>query len=297
MNATPADAPARDGIAPSLHVGTALRTAREAQGLTAQEIADRIKFSLRQIEALEQGDVEHLPQGTFLRGFIRSYARVVHLDPEPLLNGIATQAEHHFDVADVQGGGEALPVATRSARTSRYVLIAALCVVIAIALFLYYPHPAGTPAPVQQQVAEAVIAPAQVASTAVVKAENADTPEVAPAQTGLAADDTPVAEPALAETKSDAVPVRREIPLAQLMKRPIHIVFMDDAWVEIKDVNQEVLISRVTQAGMEKWIGGTGREPYQVTLGKAGAVRLYYKGNEIDLSGFKPDGVARLTLE
>lgn len=287
------DSPVKEEIASALNVGAALRAAREAQGLTAQEIADRIKFSLRQIEALEQDDAEHLPQGTFLRGFIRSYARVVHLDPEPLLNATGTRAEHHFEVADVQDGGEALPVATHSEHKSRYLLIGALFVVIALVLFLYYPFPD----PVQEQSAVPVISPTDVASDAVAEAKNADASKVAATQIELAAGDTPVAESALAKPDSETVPVRREISLEQLMKRPIHIVFLDEAWVEIKDINQEVLISRITDAGMEKWIGGAGREPYQVTIGKAGAVRLYYKGNEVSLSGFKPDSVARLVLE
>lgn len=291
------DHPVKEEFASVLNVGAALRAAREAQGLTAQEIADRIKFSLRQIEALEQDDAEHLPQGTFLRGFIRSYARVVHLDPEPLLNATRTRTEHHFEVADVQGGGEPLPVATRSEHKSRYLLIGALLVVIALGLFLYYPFPAGIPDPVQEQSAVPVISPTHVASDAVAEAKNADASKVAATQIELATGDTPVAESALAKPDSETVPVRREIPLEQLMKRPIHIVFLDEAWVEIIDVNQEVLISRVTDAGMEKWIGGAGREPYQVTIGKVGAVRLYYKGNEVSLSGFKPDSVARLVLE
>lgn len=297
MTDTQADSPVKEKIASALNVGAALRAAREAQGLTAQEIANRIKFSLRQIEALEQDDVEHLPQGTFLRGFIRSYARVVHLDPEPLLNATRTIAEHHFEIADVQDGGEALPVATHSERKSRYLLIGALLVVIALVLFLYDPFPAGIPDLVQEQSAVPVISPTKVASDAVAEAKNVDASKVAATPIELAAGDTPVAESALAKPDSETVPVRREIPLEQLRKRPIHIVFLDEAWVEIKDANQKVLISRVADAGMEKWIGGAGREPYQVTIGKAGAVRLYYKGNEVSLSRFKPDGVARLVLE
>lgn len=66
-------------------VGTALRTAREGMGLSVMDIAERIKFAPKQVEALEANDFAKLPQATFLRGFVRSYARVLHLDEEQLL--------------------------------------------------------------------------------------------------------------------------------------------------------------------------------------------------------------------
>jgi cytoskeleton protein RodZ len=81
------------------------------------------------------------------------------------------------------------------------------------------------------------------------------------------------------------------------MKRPIHIVYIEDAWMEIIDVNGEILLSRVTKAGEEKWIGGGHRAPYSISIGRPGAIRMYYHGKEVDLSKFNPAGVAKLVLE
>lgn len=94
-----------------------------------------------------------------------------------------------------------------------------------------------------------------------------------------------------------AAPPKSTVPLAQLMKRPIHIVFNEDAWMEIIDVNGEILLSRVTKAGEEKWIGGGHRAPYSISIGKPGAIRMYYHGKEVDLSQYNPAGVAKLVLE
>lgn len=305
MNDARPDSVAGDGSSTQLNVGAALRSAREALGLSTQEIADRIKFSVRQVEALEQDDAAHLPQGTFLRGFIRNYARVVHLDPAILLNQTKSQTEHHFDVTDVQGGGDPLPIVGVAERKNRYLLIAALIIALGLVLFLFShrddslrligDYSGKQPAPIP-----AIAAIAEIASDVAATTENIEVEEaVLPATTSLneELDTAPAADSATAAPNAETLPDKREIPLEQLMKRPIHILFQDDAWVEIKDVNGEVLISRITQAGGEKWIGGARRAPYQVTIGKAGAVRLYYKGNEVDLSEFKPDSVARLVLE
>lgn len=299
-------------------VGVLLREAREARGLSVEEIAERVKFSVRQVEALEHDDMEHLPQGTFLRGFIRSYARVLGLDEDALLRATHTRTEHHFDVGDVQDGGTPLPVAGSSLIRSRYLLLGALLVACVLLVFVWMQageetspvEPAlVTPAASAPVPASAVSEAAEALSSASAEPEHKaeavkataqpSEPVKAVAEKKSASVDAPQpkqvaakpAEPSLVPPSSTA------IPLEQLRKRPIHIEFVEESWMEIKDVNGELLLSRITPAGDEKWVGGGNRAPYQVTIGKAGAVRLYYHGKQVDLSHFNPAGVAKLVLE
>jgi len=69
--------------------GQQLAAARERQGLSRAEVAQRLHMSPSQVEALEAGEFERLPKGTFLRGFIRNYAKLVGLDSEPLVTGLS----------------------------------------------------------------------------------------------------------------------------------------------------------------------------------------------------------------
>ncbi len=62
--------------------GTRLRQARERKGVTLREIANRTKISVGVLESLERSDLSKLPGGIFSRGFVRSYAREVGLDPD-----------------------------------------------------------------------------------------------------------------------------------------------------------------------------------------------------------------------
>lgn len=64
-------------------VGEQLRQAREALGLQVGDIAQTLKLGSRQVEALESGDWQHLPGQTFIRGFVRNYARLVQVDSAP----------------------------------------------------------------------------------------------------------------------------------------------------------------------------------------------------------------------
>lgn len=295
---------------PALKVGAILRAEREARGLSVEEIAERVKFSVRQIEALEHDDAEHLPQGTFLRGFVRSYARVLGMDESRLLAATPTHTEHHFDVMDVQGGGAPLPVTGDASRRSRYLLLGALVVAILLAVFLLM-RPADISLPATTGAGEEAAAESASAVSAVKTVESAKIEaghEPNPAvKKPEAVQPLPVAKPTVvtqsvekasaAEAGMPDTQAKPEVPLALLMKRPIHIVFLEEAWMEIIDVNGEILLSRVTQAGEEKWIGGGHRAPYQVTIGRPGAIRMYYHGKPIDLSQFNPAGVAKLVLE
>lgn len=69
-----------DGL--PLNVGQRLREARERRGIALRTIAEQTKISVRTLEALERNDIQALPGGIFARGFMRSYAVAVGLDPE-----------------------------------------------------------------------------------------------------------------------------------------------------------------------------------------------------------------------
>ncbi|NTV97102.1 MAG: helix-turn-helix domain-containing protein, partial [Thiobacillus sp.] len=57
--------------------GRILAEARAAKGLTVGQVADKLKLTSRQIEAIEAEDAARLPAAVFVRGFVRNYARLV----------------------------------------------------------------------------------------------------------------------------------------------------------------------------------------------------------------------------
>ena len=75
-------------VTPAVSLGKTLREARERNGLSIADMAHQIKFAPRQIEALEADDFQYLPEMTFLRGFVRSYAKTLNLDVQPLLEAL-----------------------------------------------------------------------------------------------------------------------------------------------------------------------------------------------------------------
>ena len=65
--------------------GEQLRTAREAAGLSVHEISAHLRLDSRVIQALEADDYAKLPAPTFIRGYLRGYARFLDIDPEPVI--------------------------------------------------------------------------------------------------------------------------------------------------------------------------------------------------------------------
>ena len=65
--------------------GEQLRTAREAAGISVHEISTHVRLDSRVIHALEADDYEALPAPTFVRGYLRGYARLLDLSPQPVL--------------------------------------------------------------------------------------------------------------------------------------------------------------------------------------------------------------------
>ena len=78
--------------------GAALAAAREAMGLSVEQVADQLKLAPRQVVAIEQGDFDALPNRAVTRGFIRAYAKAVRLDPAPLVAMVEVEgAAGHAD--------------------------------------------------------------------------------------------------------------------------------------------------------------------------------------------------------
>jgi len=85
MNSAFISAPEDDmAVVPTDGPGGHLRTARQAASLTQSQLAKQLDLTPAIIEALEWEAHEALPGTGFVTGYIRKYARLVGLAPEPL---------------------------------------------------------------------------------------------------------------------------------------------------------------------------------------------------------------------
>lgn len=71
--------------------GRVLRSAREALGLSRREIAEALNLLESTVVAIEDDDRARQPEPVFLRGYVRNYAKLLRLDPEPLVAALNSE--------------------------------------------------------------------------------------------------------------------------------------------------------------------------------------------------------------
>ena len=115
-------------------LGSALRKAREQQGLSVADVVSQIKLAPSQIEALESEAYEKLPEMAFVRGFVRSYAKLLHLDVLPLL-ALLPSGNNDLSIEDTPMGSTLLdsqsPEQKKLIRVLGIVFLLVLVVIIA----------------------------------------------------------------------------------------------------------------------------------------------------------------------
>lgn len=244
-------------------VGAQLRQAREAAGLTPEEVAQAIKFSPRQIEALEADAYAALPGATIVRGFVRNYARLLKLDADALLRDLdAVLPAAPAQVRPPDNMGSATP--TRGVRELPS-WAAALVVMLLAAIILVLWHFFGPKAP---------------ATTAM----GAANPAAAGASVGDAAGNPskPV-HPPLAGAA------------AETTQRGLVFSFTERSWLEVVDGERRVLFSGENPAGGE--LALSGQPPFDIVIGNARGVVLRDGERVVDLMPHTRAEVARLRLE
>jgi len=298
--------------------GQQLRRARESLGYSVADVAQSIKFSPRQIEALERGDYEVLPSGqTFIRGFIRSYAKLMRIDAGPLLDALPREVPvEPAELERPQDLGTRLPVAGSGLGWMPMAALGALgLAVAALAVHYFYRGEAKAPPSRKSPVAAAESAPAVNPPPAALPAPSvpAQTPEAAVARPATAAPAAADAVARPAPAASGAAPASPVAAVAPKIQPPTtvsrgsaagdasrhrhQLIFMfdQDSWVEVKDGEQHIIFSQVNPAGTRQIVNGS--PPFDLVIGNASGVHVQYDGHAIDLTPDTRAEVARLTLQ
>jgi cytoskeleton protein RodZ len=126
-------------------VGVTLARVRQAAGLSLEEAARQLKFAPRQLDALERGEFNRLPGGAAVRGMLRSYARLLRLDPEALVARVGSGVTQSDAERLAQRFRQPVPFSDGSRRSNlAYIALSvALLVVVAAVVFQWQQERAG----------------------------------------------------------------------------------------------------------------------------------------------------------
>ncbi len=86
-------------------VGDQLRAAREAQKLSIQEVAEATKMRADHVRALEQGDYSPFPAPVYVRGSVRTYAKLLKLEVMPIIQALNAELNPQGQAEGALDGG------------------------------------------------------------------------------------------------------------------------------------------------------------------------------------------------
>jgi len=316
-------------------VGEQLRAAREARSWSVEEVASRLKIPARYVAALECGDDASLPEPTFVRGYIKAYAKAVGLDADALL-AAAVPLEVRAPRPLIGPEGQAKPsrrtgtqVRAPSFRSParRLPLIAVALAAGAAGVWFFASGPSGAPpaaSAVPEPAAPAVVAampvpPPDAGATGAVTLAvplpgAASLPPVTPAPTGQAV--PTAAQPPV--TLPSATPPAATPPVAAAATPPPAaspaVAPSEGASAAAPAAPRKGLHARFngtcwvevrdadnvvihTRIAMAgNELNVDGKAPLTVTLGDAGAAELWYNGERVTADRFSSNGIARIIV-
>lgn len=305
----------------SVSVGQLLSGARTAAGLTVPEVANKLNLTVAVIECLEQERFAQLPGTTFARGYIRSYAKLLGLDANQLVQSFDQQVGNAADVSEVH----TIDRVGESRRVSRgmlqFGLFLLLLIVLAAVYYGWQSRQAGEALADQKKpVFERVEVERADGSVHVQTLDELEDQAVALVLENHSSDldnpglndqidgNTGVAEPVeveplaatvtpLPEESTIDTTVSEEAPeLTQFVEGTgvAQINFTNDCWLRVLDADGTQLAGGLKRAGEQLTV--TGKAPLDVHLGYAKGVSILYNGKAVDFSAAVSGETARIKL-
>ncbi|QUO26795.1 helix-turn-helix domain-containing protein [Burkholderia cenocepacia] len=326
---TNAAKPAPAGLESLAAVGSRLAQLRETKGWSVDDVSARLKVAPQKLRALEAGDISHLPGVTFALGVVRSYAKMLGVDPEPFAQALRRErGVPEVDLSmpassgtDLPRGRVSIPLGG-SSRHHPWLWGTGIVIVAVVAVLMWHTGGDSSSLLARFKGGDAEHASAASAATASSAAEEAATnaasgavtnavpapaaASAAPAQAiasavpapaalvATAAASQPVAATAAASTAAPAQPASVVVAAGQSM---VELKVKQDCWFSVRDKNGKELFSALVRAGETKQVAGDG--PFKVTIGnKAGLDAVAFDGKPVDPAKYSAarGNVARFTL-
>ncbi len=232
-------------------LGAQLRAARENQAYSVAEVAERLFLSSSQVNAIEQGNYDSLPAEVFVKGYLRSYAKLLQLDPALIL------AQYQPPLVELPEDPEPEPrppankgLLERLPEVPGALVWSAMAVVALLLLTTIIYFSAGSDS--DQEPAPELAQPA------------------GEQQSGLDDNNASVSPFAVLDTSASGAGQGGD---------HLEIHFTDDCWVEVRDASRKILLADMRRAGDTEIV--QGEPPYKVVLGRYHAVAVRYQGRSI----------------
>jgi cytoskeleton protein RodZ len=300
-----------------LTCGGMLSRAREAAGLSQQEVAEKLNLLPTIVRSIEADNFSAIRSPVFCRGYLTSYAKLMNLPVTDVLAayqqlaGLPSADVVKPVIKPVVNAVAFKPVAIGSNRILRkgYAkAMLAIAATIVVAVTLFVANTTSTKSLIDTpaiSAASAVTAVTQAAPSIPAVQNSSDTPvsaaastsTIAPVEASNSTTSTAIALPGVnalkiadqsgKEVSTAAAPLSVETSVAsenatlKAGENQLSLRFTDKCWVEIRDSNNVVIASGIYRAN-EK-LNLTGKGPFKLSLGFAPGVNVALNGQAIEV--------------
>ncbi len=280
------DTPPSD-LSTTNELGAELRRLREQKGLSIKDVADRLKLPARQIEALENGLYDGLPEPVFIRGFLRSYGRVLDMDEARLnsyLDHIApsTTTKTNFNQNEAQ---HELNFSNSTVKKASPKWIGAVVALAVIGAGVYFWQVKSNEENEKQENISTIPVESGNVTPPNLNTDNLITKPMTASDT---ATETVVASAVMTQNNQVMTPAKPAAPAAVGVAGELVISNKHRTMLTVTDVNGKVLINKIVPAASEyRFKEGA---PFEVRMGYAEGATASFAGTPIDLEAQQKDG-------
>ncbi|WP_253382736.1 cytoskeleton protein RodZ [unidentified bacterial endosymbiont] len=311
----------------ALSTGVRLRNAREQLGLSQQAVAERLCLKVSTVRDIEEDKAPADLASTFLRGYIRSYAKLVHIPEEELLPMMEKQAPvRAAKVAPMQTFSLGKRRKKRDGWLMSITWLVLFVVVGLTGAWWWQNHKAQqeeittmadqSSAELNQAGSDNAqslpLATDGAATSGDAQTATADVPATEPSQTPDATANAPAPQTqdqnaVVSPSQANVLNAPADNAVASLPTDPagtttpaadpnaLVMNFNADCWLEVTDATGKKLFSGLQRK--DGTLNLTGQAPYKLKIGAPAAVQIQYQGKPVDLSRFiRTNQVARLTV-
>lgn len=270
--------------------GAALKRARESSNRTVDDVARELHLSPRLVDALERDDYQGLPPVTFVRGYLRNYARLLGLREQEIVD--AYHRAVGWDV--VEEVRESTP--REDARVRNLVVVLAVVAMVALGGWLvdFWRTDRSRPAPPAELETESpklegeppAVAEEPPPASVLTEETSMNIPEEGTGQP-IAVPGPSTGAETEAETRQPTEPVApaprgtdTSLPPAVPGIDTLVLQFEGDSWASVRDAEKKKLLYQTVRKGERKVL--QGKAPFRVTLGRPAEARVEFNGKPFD---------------
>ncbi|MBL4631642.1 MAG: DUF4115 domain-containing protein [Paraglaciecola sp.] len=301
--------------------GQILKQARERANLSCQDIADRMKLRKALIEDIEKDNYDINLSLTFVRGYLKLYAKHVHVGEEEILTAFESLSTQKKEPAKLQSFSRRM---ANQANDDKLMLVTYLIVAVVIALVvIWWFQQSSTDSTTESNTSDSIetVTP-DVVAQAVLPSERTltagDDSATAPLDVKMPIEDSAavtlqvdIVQPVIDEQSADTDVVNdtndevlQESELeASVIETPIietatpvelTFEFSGDCWMNLSDATGENIAYGVKVKGRVMPV--TGIPPFIVTLGAPEVVNISYAGEPVDMTFLPAGRIAKFDL-